>query len=70
MGLLADGLARIDTGGHPAFLESSNPANTPRYERLGFVVCGEFELPEDGPNVTQMWREPAGSGGELALSAH
>jgi GNAT superfamily N-acetyltransferase len=70
MGLLADGLARIDAGGHPAFLESSNPANTPRYERLGFVVCGEFELPEDGPNVTQMWREPAGSGGESARSAH
>ncbi len=39
--------------------ESSNPANTPRYERLGFKVCGEFELPEDGPSVTQMWRDPA-----------
>jgi len=59
MGLLADGLARIDAEGAPAFLESSNPANTPRYERLGFAVCGEFELPEDGPVVTQMWRDPA-----------
>ncbi len=59
MGLLADGLARIDAEGMPAFLESSNPVNTPRYERLGFSVCGEFELPEDGPNVTQMWRDPA-----------
>jgi GNAT superfamily N-acetyltransferase len=59
MGLLADCLARIDAEGMPAFLESSNPANTPRYERLGFVVCGEFELSEGGPSVTQMWRDPA-----------
>jgi len=56
MGLLADCLARIDAEGAPAFLESSNPVNTPRYERLGFAVCGQFELPEGGPNVTQMWR--------------
>jgi GNAT superfamily N-acetyltransferase len=59
IGLLADGLARIDAEGKPAFLESSNPANTPRYERLGFVVCGEFELADDGPSVAQMWRDPA-----------
>jgi GNAT superfamily N-acetyltransferase len=59
MGLLADTLARIDAEGAPAFLESSNPVNIPRYERLGFVVCGEFGLSEDGPSVTQMWRDPA-----------
>jgi GNAT superfamily N-acetyltransferase len=58
MGLLADCLARFDAEGVPAFLESSNPVNTPRYERLGFAVRGEFELPEGGPNVTQMWRDP------------
>jgi GNAT superfamily N-acetyltransferase len=59
MGLLSDGLARVDAERKPAFLESSNPVNTPRYERLGFVVCGEFELSEGGPSVTQMWRDPA-----------
>lgn len=58
MGLLAATLERIDAEGAPAFLESSNPVNTPRYERLGFAVCGEFELAEDGPSVTQMWRDP------------
>jgi GNAT superfamily N-acetyltransferase len=58
MGLLAATLERIDAECAPAFLESSNPVNTPRYERLGFTVCGEFELPEDGPNVSQMWRRP------------
>jgi GNAT superfamily N-acetyltransferase len=58
MGLLAANLARIDAEGAPAYLESSNPANDHRYERLGFAPCGEFELGEDGPTVTQMWREP------------
>jgi len=60
MGLLAATLEQIDAEGAPAFLESSNPANTPRYERLGFSACGEFELSGDGPKVTQMWRDPAG----------
>jgi GNAT superfamily N-acetyltransferase len=59
MGLLADNLRRVDAEGAPAFLESSNPANGYRYERLGFRTCGEFELGEDGPVVTQMWRAPA-----------
>jgi GNAT superfamily N-acetyltransferase len=58
MGLLADNLARIDAEGAPAYLESSNPANDHRYERLGFHRCGEFELGEGGPTVTQMWRAP------------
>ena len=58
MGLLAENLAQIDAEGVPAFLESSNPVNDRRYERLGFVRCGEFELGEDGPGVTQMWRDP------------
>jgi GNAT superfamily N-acetyltransferase len=57
MGLLADNLARIDAEGMPAFLESSNPANDHRYARLGFASCGSFELGEDGPSVTQMWRD-------------
>jgi GNAT superfamily N-acetyltransferase len=56
--LLADTLARIDEEGMPAFLESTNLANDHRYERLGFVSCGEFELSEDGPPVRQMWRAP------------
>jgi GNAT superfamily N-acetyltransferase len=59
MGLLAETLKRIDGERSPAFLESSNPANDHRYERLGFAPCGEFELGENGPVVTQMWRDPA-----------
>jgi len=59
MGLLADNLKRIDAEGIPVYLESTNRANDKRYERVGFRPCGEFELPEDGPNVLQMWRDPA-----------
>jgi GNAT superfamily N-acetyltransferase len=57
MGLLADNLGRIDAEGAAAYLESSNPANVPRYERLGFAVFDEFAVGE-GISVAQMWREP------------
>jgi GNAT superfamily N-acetyltransferase len=61
MGLVADCLAEIDAGDPPAaaFLESSNPGNVPRYERLGFRPSREVEL-VDGLTGTQMWRAPAG----------
>lgn len=60
MALLAENLARIDAEGLPAYLESTNPANDARYEGVGFRRMGSFELGEDGPDVTQMWR-PAGA---------
>jgi GNAT superfamily N-acetyltransferase len=62
MGLLADCLTRIDAEGAAAYLESTNPANERRYEGQGFVTFDSFELAEDGPPVTQMWREPRPSG--------
>jgi GNAT superfamily N-acetyltransferase len=58
MGLLAENLARIDAEGAAAYLESTNPDNHRRYEGVGFVRWGEFELGEGGPTVTQMWRGP------------
>jgi GNAT superfamily N-acetyltransferase len=62
MALLADGLARVDAEGAPAYLESTNPVNDKRYESVGFEVCGSFGLPEGGPRVTTMWREPRARG--------
>jgi GNAT superfamily N-acetyltransferase len=64
MGLLAACLTEIDAGDPPApaFLESSNPANVPRYERLGFRPLREVELIA-GLAGTQMWREPGGGPG-------
>lgn len=60
MALLAETLARIDRQHMPAYLESSNPANLARYESVGFRIRGHFDLPERGPAVTTMWREPGG----------
>ena len=57
MGLLAANLARIDATGMPAYLESSNPANNGRYERLGFRPRTEFSTPDGEHDVTTMWRE-------------
>jgi len=54
--LLARNLQLIDAEHRPAYLESSNPRNLARYERLGFAPVGEFSLPDGGPTVTTMWR--------------
>ena len=54
--LIHDNLARIDAERMPAYLESTNPANLPRYETLGFRRRGEFG-PEGGPVITTMWRD-------------
>jgi GNAT superfamily N-acetyltransferase len=62
MALLAANLATIDTEGLPAYLESTNPANLPRYERVGFRRIATFRTPA-GPErlITTMWRAAAGS---------
>lgn len=59
LALLADNLRRIDELSMPAYLEASNPANVPLYERYGFAVRGSFTLPADGPDIVTMWREPS-----------
>jgi len=58
MGLLAELVARADRDGQPTYLESSNPANNPRYERLGFEGQSHFSTPDDLHTVTTMWRDP------------
>ena len=50
-------LDRCDVEGVPAYLESSKAANVPFYERHGFRVTGEVELPF-GPPLWLMWRDP------------
>jgi GNAT superfamily N-acetyltransferase len=58
MRLLADNLARIDDEAMPAYLESSNPANVERYERVGFERVGSFSTPDGSHAVATMWRDP------------
>jgi ribosomal protein S18 acetylase RimI-like enzyme len=55
--LLDPVLTRCDTEGLGAYLESSKPANVPYYERFGFRVTGQIDLP-DGPPLWPMWRDP------------
>lgn len=47
-----------DRDGVPAYLESSKAANVSYYERFGFTVTGELTLPDDGPTLWPMWRDP------------
>lgn len=58
MGLLAELTALADQDGEPTYLESTNPGNNHRYERLGFERHGTFETPDQLHTVTTMWREP------------
>jgi GNAT superfamily N-acetyltransferase len=62
MKLMAANLELIDAEGAPAYLESSNTANEPRYESVGFRRTGSFTTPDRAREVATMWREPGGAG--------
>ncbi len=49
--LLEHALRRVDEDGLPAYLESSNAANIPLYERFGFEVMGEIV----GSETAKLW---------------
>jgi ribosomal protein S18 acetylase RimI-like enzyme len=57
--LIAAGLRRADAASVPAYLETQNPTNIPLYERHGFEVVGEMDIPLDGPHMWRMWRPSA-----------
>jgi ribosomal protein S18 acetylase RimI-like enzyme len=56
--LLRHTLARVDRERLPAYLESSNPANVPLYQRHGFEVVGTIQA-ADSPPMFPMIRRPA-----------
>jgi len=51
------GLVTCDADGLHAYLESSNPANVPFYQRHGFEVTQEIRV-GDAPPITAMLRSP------------
>ncbi len=51
-------LEMCDRDGTPAYLESSKEQNVPLYERNGFKVTEMFEIPNGGPPLWLMWRDP------------
>jgi GNAT superfamily N-acetyltransferase len=56
--LMRSRLDRCDAEHCPAYLESSKPENLPYYMRFGFTVTGEIRMPNGGPTLWPMWREP------------
>lgn len=56
--LMRSRLDRCDAEGAPAYLENSNPRNEAYYLRFGFEVMGEISLPDGGPSMWPMWRDP------------
>jgi GNAT superfamily N-acetyltransferase len=51
-------LERCDIERMPAYLNAGSPGSRDLYLRHGFVVTEEFTLPEGGPPLWRMWREP------------
>jgi GNAT superfamily N-acetyltransferase len=55
--LIKQGTRLCDQQRFPAYLESSNEVNVPLYQRHGFEVIAEEDLPGGGPRAWFMWRE-------------
>jgi len=57
--LLGPVLERCDTERMPAYLNAGSVRSRDLYARHGFEVTEEFALPDGGPPLWRMWREPA-----------
>lgn len=59
--LLRPVLERCDREGVGAYLESTTPENTARYQHFGFKVVSHLQLGHGAPPYPGMWREPTGA---------
>jgi GNAT superfamily N-acetyltransferase len=57
--LLRAVLDECDTKGTPAYLEATDERNRALYRRHGFVDRDPLPLPDGGPPLFPMWREPS-----------
>jgi GNAT superfamily N-acetyltransferase len=57
--LLGPVLERCDAERMPAYLKAGSARSRDLYLRHGFEVTEEFLLPDGGPPLWRMWREPA-----------
>lgn len=51
------GQARAAARGRPIYLETATPENVGLYQRLGFNVRAEWDVPRGGPHFWSMWWE-------------
>jgi ribosomal protein S18 acetylase RimI-like enzyme len=51
-------LERLDRDGTPVYLEASTERSRALYLRHGFDVLDEMRMPDGGPPLWRMWREP------------
>ena len=51
-------LQRCDSEGVPAYLESTKEKNVAFYRRHRFDLTSTLDLPDGGPTLYLMWREP------------
>ncbi|WDV56690.1 GNAT family N-acetyltransferase [Streptomyces coeruleorubidus] len=56
--VLVPGIQEAERAGCPVFLETSSDANVRFYERLGFKVTADVQLPDNGPRTWCMRRNP------------
>ncbi len=57
-GLIEHTLKQADDEGVGAFLETGDAAKVAYYNRFGFELIGQAQLPFGGPTLNLMWREP------------
>ena len=57
--LMGPVLERCDAERMPAYLNAGSARSRDLYARHGFEVTEEFRLPDGGPPLWRMWREPA-----------
>ena len=57
-GMLNFIIDECDQLGLPFYLETAKAENVALYERFGFRVVQTISLPDDGPLLWTMWREP------------
>jgi ribosomal protein S18 acetylase RimI-like enzyme len=56
--LITPKLEQCDREGLGGYLETQKAINVPYYERFGFRVTKEIDLPKGGPHLWLMWRDP------------
>ncbi|MFF4675140.1 GNAT family N-acetyltransferase [Streptomyces sp. NPDC001279] len=56
--VLIPGIQEAERAGYPAFLETSSEANVRFYERLGFKVTADIQLPDNSLRTWCMRRDP------------